>query len=140
MYFQGWFAIDIASVLPFYGIAWVMCGGDCDEEGGSNALASVRVVKLLRMIKLARMLKASRILKRQIEDVIMGKLEATFGAMKMVQLCLVLLLWSHWQACLWGLFSSFMSGNTWITSLEAADGCDIEDGCSPGELYAAALY
>jgi len=138
-YFQGWLIIDFVSVLPFYGIAWIMCGGDCDEDGGGNALASVRVVKLLRMIKLARMLKASRILKRQIEDVIMGKLEATYAVLKMFQLFLVLVMWSHWQACLWGLGSSFMQGDTWITAYEAAEGCP-EEGCDGFEVYAAALY
>jgi len=144
-YLRGWFIIDFVSILPFYVVGWVM---DVDDKGSgseqgrsaSSLLASVRAIKLLRMIKLARVLKASRIIKRHMYDVLMTKLELTYAMITMVRMLLLLLLWAHWQACLWALGSSFMDGRTWVTEFENTwEGADSTRP-DPLDLYSAALY
>ena len=121
-YLQGWFVIDVGSVLPFWivgltsepaveesGLATVanISGTGSDAPaGGSNRLLLARLVRLLRMLKLARVLKASRVLQRHLLDLVMGYFEMTYAVLKMIKLVLVLTMYAHWQACLWGLISS----------------------------------
>ena len=77
-------------------------------------------------MKLARVVKASRILKRKLVDTLMGRLELTYAVLKMAQLLMALLLWSHWQACLWGLGAVFMDERTWITRFQENAGYVVE--------------
>ena len=146
-YVQGWFIVDLISVIPFFAIGWAVEGDlgsgttDLGNPRGTNLLGSVRAIKLFRMLKLARILKASRIIKRQLYDVLMSKMEFTYAVLTMVRMLMLLILWAHWQACLWGLGSSFMSGDTWLTTFEnswpgAADG----NYPTAFDTYAAALY
>eukprot|EP00966_Prymnesium_polylepis_P143900 3321798-Prymnesium_polylepis.1 len=109
-----------------------------DDDRTSSLLTSVRAIKLLRMIKLARVLKASRILKRYLMDVLMSKLELTYAALTMIQLLFLLVMYAHWQACLWGLGSTFLDGTTWLTVFESS----FPDDQPPGSIdkYSAALY
>jgi len=98
---------------------------------------------LLRMLKLARVLKASRILQRHLLELVMGTLEMTYAKVKMVKLVLLLVLWSHWQACLWGLVSSFMADANkpnWLSTFRA--GFFVTNGHTPTayDEYSAALY
>ena len=117
------FAVDFVSVLPFWAISlnWDDPFGTAVPETTAllRGTMTLRMVKLLRMLKLARVLKASRVLKRQLVDIAMGQLEFTFAVLKMIKLITMLILFSHWQACLWGLLSSYMSEPTWMSEFEA---------------------
>ena len=154
-YMRGpWFVIDLVSVFPFdfYGLSF---GGEeatataaaaeaaVDANSGGLNPTSLRLVKLLRMLKLARMLKAAEYFAPLAKDVIMVRLELTYGALKILELVLWLLLFTHLQACLWGLASSFSDNGvepTWIreyaTSHEAVQGSPPE----PWEVYVSAVY
>ena len=129
------------------------------DSGSSAARATVlvRIVKLLRMIKLARVLKASRVMQRVLMDVVMNKWEFTYGFIKMIKLFLVLTLYAHWQACAWGLLSSYMTyedeedeaaaggavgwePRTWIEVYAASHERTWRKPPEPLEIYVAALY
>ena len=61
----------------------------------------------------------------------------------MFKLVVMLVMWSHWQACLWGLASNFMDDlghPNWLMSFRF--GFEATFDRSPGALdtYAAALY
>jgi hypothetical protein len=158
-YLRGWFVIDLLSVVPF----WMLTLDYADPMGVRSAINSsatdavdtgnpfidsggaelFRVVRLLRMLKLARVLKASRILQRHLLELVMGTLEMTYAKVKMVKLVLLLVLWSHWQACLWGLVSSFMADANkpnWLSTFRA--GFFVTNGHTPTayDEYSAALY
>ena len=164
-YLQGWFFIDVGSVLPFWivgltsepaveesGLATVanISGTGSDAPaGGSNRLLLARLVRLLRMLKLARVLKASRVLQRHLLDLVMGYFEMTYAVLKMIKLVVWLIFFAHWQACLWGLISSFMADagqQNWLSEFRADWLLDYQQGLvgyrkpSAADAYAAALY
>ena len=64
----------------------------------------------------------------------------------MIKLCVILALYAHWQACFWGLISSYMQDQiqpypNWIQAFEDSY-ADTHDGLKPQplEVYVAALY
>lgn len=138
-YLRGWFIIDVLSVLPFYVLPWVI--GDGYSPLGSAA----RIVRLTRFLRLARIFKTQRILDRQLQDLLMGHLELTYSSLTLLQMVLALLIWSHWQACLWYMLPALISDNrnNWISEFEASFVCENQrEPCvpGPGDAYAAALY
>ena len=90
-YVQGWFVIDLATVLPFwllimdyddpFGSTSVELPINASAVGGAAQLTRttvlLRVVKLLRMLKLARVFKASRVMQRFLLDFVMNRWEWT---------------------------------------------------------------
>ena len=161
-YMKSWFVIDILSVLPFWTITL-----DYSDPLGLKALnysqvaligetsglqtstisrgaVLLRVVKLLRMLKLARVLKASRVMSRVLLDVVTNKWEWTFAIIKMIKLFVFLALYAHWQACVWGLVSSYMQDAgypNWIAAFYVQH-IETHGGAPPDPLdtYVAALY
>ena len=133
-YLRGWFAIDLLSVLPF----WIF---QVESSDDLSSLTTIKLVKLLRMIKLTRVFKASRILKRRLMETLVGYLELTYAVLKMIQLLGLLVLWSHWQACLWGLSAELMTSNTWVTTFRANElATNGNSNPEAWEVYVAALY
>lgn len=158
-YIKSWFLIDFLSVLPFWTITldysdpWGLQVANTtslvDTSGVQTSTISrgavlLRVVKLLRMLKLARVLKASRVMSRVLLDVVTNKWEWTFAVIKMIKLFVFLCLYAHWQACVWGLVSSYMQDSgypNWIAAFHVQH-IDTHGGAPPGALdtYVAALY
>ncbi len=171
--FRGWFTLDFVSVLPFWTISLKYAYYTCINEGyshdtclarevgidvsnitDSNEIGSMhatitrsavlfRIMKLLRMVKLARVFKASRVLQRAVLDFVMNELEWTFAVLKMMKLFAILATFAHWQACLWGLASSYMDADdypNWVANFRAD--YENEHGETPTgiDTYAAALY
>lgn len=66
----------------------------------------------------------------------------TYAVLKMIKLVLVLCIYTHWQACAWGLVSSYMEGGGEETWLTAFDDTVIGLGKTPTSIdrYVAALY
>ena len=135
-YLKGWFIVDLVSVFPFWCLTleWHDMFGNLPpanitgEESITFERTAVifRVVRLLRLLKLARVLKASRILQRHLLDVITNYLELTYSVLELLKLVVILIVWSHWQACLWGLISGFMADlgePNWLT--QSRDGFRI---------------
>jgi len=164
-YVCGWFLTDFLSVLPFWLITLqkddpmgnakgLAPDGTMDGTGNNSLVRSAvlfRVIKLLRMLKLARVLKASQVIQRVLLDFVMNQWEWTYAVLKMVKLTVMLTIYAHWLACLWGLVSSYMHADgmpTWIggfyeqyadTHGTADDGATVATPTGL-EVYAAALY
>jgi hypothetical protein len=73
----------------------------------------------------------------------MVKLELTYAALKVFELVMWLLLFTHLQACFWGLFSGFVDDGvspTWIRAF--SDGHEQNTGLKPEpwQVYVASLY
>ena len=151
-YLTGWFIIDFVSVLPFWLVTLDMVdpmgvkstGELAPLTGAERASMLTRIIKLMRMLKLARVFKASRVMQRVLLDVVMNKWELTYGFIKMMKLVVVLMVWAHWQACLWGLTSSFMaaSGRTdnWVYAFHEKHEEMTGNAPNASDKYAAALY
>jgi len=160
-YLKGWFFVDFISVLPFWAITMdyndifglqaaatnaAMIENSVSESDLRRATVLFRTIKLLRLLKLARVLKASRILQRHLIDIIMVKLEFTYAVLKMLKLVVLLLLWVHWQACLWGLVSNFMDDlgyPNWISHFKEEHLKAFGELTGPAtsvDIYGAALY
>jgi len=149
-YIKGWFLIDLLSVVPFWTLT--LDYNDPLNRGSAGTTLSarsstlratvlVRIVKLLRMLKLTRVFKASRVIQRVLLDVVTNQWEWTYAVLKMVKLIVVLTVYAHWQACIWGLVSSYMGDSpNWIASFD--DDYIATFGRSPQaiERYVAALY
>jgi|EP00966_Prymnesium_polylepis_P088324 hypothetical protein len=58
----------------------------------------------------------------------------------MIRMLLILLMFAHWQACLWGLGSSFMSAPNWISEFELGYEAAYGHKPQPIDVYSAALY
>ena len=150
---KGWFFIDALSVAPFFLITLDMSDpwGDIPAaDGDAGGTASItratvlfRIVKLLRMLKLARIFRASRVFERTVLDVALHHLEWTYAVLKLLKFFLWLVIFAHFQACVWGLVSSFLPPPTWISEFEIeymeseGEGERLPSGL---EVYAAALY
>eukprot|EP00966_Prymnesium_polylepis_P333031 7388495-Prymnesium_polylepis.1 len=69
-YLQGWFTIDLVSVLSSSFDIWALYDEQPSAESGGGARSGVssfktlRVVRAMRLLKLMRLLRASRIYKR----------------------------------------------------------------------------
>ena len=150
-YVRGWLFFDVISVLPYWSITMRWrdpFGTNPAESTNEVSLARTavlfRIVKLLRMLKLARVFKASRVLQRSILDFVMNEWEWTFAVLKMLKLFTFLTLYAHWQACVWGLISSYMHDDghpTWIGAFNETF-VDQYGPEPPGgfDVYIAALY
>jgi len=145
-----WAYVDVISILPFYTLGW--SSGDAADMGnatnvsiegsGAAGLSSLRLIKLLRMLKLARMLKAAAYFAPLIKDVLMVRFEMTYASLKVLSLFTWLLLFTHLQACFWGLFATFFAEDepTWIKEFTDSHTTMRGKEPEPWEVYAAALY
>lgn len=89
MYFQGWFLVDLISVLPF----------DAMTLAINMNTSKIRVVKLLRVLRLAkllRLLKANRVLLYIETHRVIDYGSVQFASFVMAIFCMI-----HWLACGW---------------------------------------
>jgi len=102
----------------------------------------VRLGQLLRMLKLARVFKASRVLNRHMLDVALHRWEWTFSVIKILKLIAILMLYTHFQACMWGLFSGWTDPPNWLTVFAENFASYEMPGQQPSwhDKYWAALY
>ena len=171
-YIKSWFIIDVVSVLPFWLVSLDFAdpfgirvsamaaslasaqSGQADVtvdeaatslSGAARASVLVRIIKLVRLLKLARMLKATRVLQRALIDVMTSQWELTYGFMRICKLFLMLIFFSHWLACLWGLASAYMHADggrdNWIAAFEQ-DFAAKNNGKKPDamDVYSASIY
>jgi potassium voltage-gated channel Eag-related subfamily H protein 7 len=88
-YMEGWFTIDVISILPF---DQILAGG-----GKFRSLRLLRLVRLTRILKLLRIVRAKRIASR-IRFFQMFANNAVLRLCKFLGISLTLL---HWTACIW---------------------------------------
>jgi hypothetical protein len=150
-YLKGWFVLDLVSILPF----WLLTLSYADplgtlnmteteaEDGLTRMTVLFRLGKLVRMIKLARIFKASRVLQRQVLDILLYKVELTYATIKVIKLITILVCFAHWQACLWGLASSYMAADgypNWLSDFDANFLATMGIEAGPFDRYIAALH
>jgi hypothetical protein len=124
-YMKGWFIIDISSCVPFGVLLPVP--------------RQMRLLRLLKLLKLARVAKASRLLARY-ETAI----SVSYATRDMMKFGFLLVVASHWMACLWGLTDTMVREDatdldtvTWVTAV--ASGKEM-DAASIHDRYVVALY
>ena len=159
-YLTGWFLIDALSLLPVwlitldYDSPWAYSNSSLEEARASAALAAPagltptpellpRVMRLSRLLKLARVLKASRVLQRNLLDIFMHRFGATYAVVKIIKLIGILIIFAHWQACLWGMAAVYTGtggADNWITDYELGGEISPVAAIQWYDRYVAALY
>jgi len=127
-YLRTWFSIDLLSVLPYSYISLLM---------GSASLQRAKVLKtvrLLRLIKLVRVVRASRVFQRWETSMAIN-----YNSLRFWTAIVVLLVSSHWIACVWGLIANETEGSqeSWLDYCTTVAG---EHPSTPLEIYLTALY
>ena len=89
-YLKGWFAIDLVSIIPYDAIA------------GKSAGRVPKLLRLFRLLKIARILRVSRIIQRWETE-----WSVKYGALRLIRFLVVVIMVSHWDACLWYLITTF---------------------------------
>lgn len=143
-YFQGWFWIDAVAIIPFDLIDMLSSGSNM------SFLSILRTFRILRLLRLLRMAKASRIYQEIASSVSLR--QSTIGLAKYTCMLIVV---SHWMACLWILLGKMQSNDvwTWLDELAMKLNCGnpaVGDDCGTKhpprenllvlETYFAALY
>jgi hypothetical protein len=111
-YFYGSFKYDLVASLPIDYFAFL-------NNGDANLMKAPRIVRVLRMFRLIRLMRLPRLFRysRRFTD----KLHV--GYLRVIKLLFLLLLFTHWNACLLFLVSSLDEGNpkSWIELMDIAD-------------------
>mmetsp|Transcript_32005 Transcript_32005/g.73059 ORF Transcript_32005/g.73059 Transcript_32005/m.73059 type:complete len:789 (+) Transcript_32005:114-2480(+) len=127
-YVRTWFGIDLLSVLPYSYVSLLV---------NSTSLQRAKVLKtvrLLRLIKLVRVVRASRVFQRWETSMAIN-----YNSLRFWTAIGVLLVSSHWIACIWGLIANETEGSqeSWLDHCTPiAD----EAPSTPLEVYFTALY
>jgi|EP00966_Prymnesium_polylepis_P167569 hypothetical protein len=105
---QGWFLIDLASVMP---VAFDILPVISDDFSDLDSLLLFRVVRVLRLIKLVRLLRAARLLKRW-----ETQLSINYGRMQLLGCLGAVIFAAHWFACFFSLSTTFVDSklDTWM--------------------------
>ena len=108
-YLRGWFTIDAVSSLPVEVITLFY--------GNGSKIGFLKSLRLLRLLKLARVIRASRILARWEAAAVFA---FSYAEISMYKFFCKLLLYAHWNACIWGMVAhkDITTGWTWMAALE----------------------
>ena len=139
------FALNDGSTVCANATAEIILGDDADSS--SNGGSAVRMLRLVRMIKLARILKASRVIKR-FSNMLLNDLDFPRATLKLFTLTTVLLLTTHWIACLWSIVSLNLATpaadglvpDTWVGAYIDNEMASYGRRVFPFDLYVSALY
>ena len=140
---SGFLLIDFVSCFPYFLIGLIVEAVTSGQNNGTG-LMPLRLVKLIRMLKLTRCFKASAKVGPYIQEIFMGKLEMTYARLTVCQLFLALIFFTHLQACMWALFSSFTDDGgrrpTWMSEYTAYHKLTLGTEPTPSDMYVASLY
>ncbi|OQS01125.1 voltage-gated ion channel superfamily [Achlya hypogyna] len=128
-YLQGWFALDVVSIVPYDLISWSMAASSEFTAAQTQNVKVLRLMRVLRILKLTRVFRASRIIKRW--NAVLG---FPIAITQLGKYALVIIILAHWMACLWGCVPQYEDSN-W--NWEVAYGVN---GSTAGTLYVASLY
>lgn len=134
-YLKGWFTLDLISSIP-YGI--VVSTKDYFNIN-SNKLYSLEILGLLRILKISRMFGLTKLLRiaklnmmvRFFNDNFDSKLVSLLN--EFLKVIFLLLIISHWMACIWYYIGKSTHDSSWI------DDCEIRDA-QIKDKYVASLY
>ena len=131
---QGWFALDVLTVIPFdlvvAGVSGTLPGGHARSElegasGSSTLLKIPRLLRLLRLLKLMRVLRASRIIARYANSI-----SLTYATRTLILWVVIIVLCLHLFACLWALLPQLMGSLRDSLSAEQLHQL-VPCGCTP---------
>ena len=134
-YLYGWFFVDVASVIPYDIIAFLV-----QEDSYAN-LKVLRAIRLLRLAKLLRVVRVGRIFRR-----FEATHEVNYAALALWKFSLGIFFLAHWMACLFYLIAAAEDRATnWVTSyFEYYDRNARPDGTyepiDSGTMYIASVY
>lgn len=150
-YCKGWFIPDLLSVAPLWLAGFLM------QSTRLQSLKIMRVVRILRLLKLARVLRATRLMGRWAERLS----TIPYSKQALLRFLLILIVLSHWMACIWGLIGLFLGanliceddGSKWgmprVTTVEQnpsgyswilKKSWEPDSPCNPFHVYAASLH
>jgi len=149
-YMTTWFPIDFVSVLPF-DLVFLLY----DKSSALSGIKIFRMARLLRLVKLVRILRSSRLIIRW-----QNNFAISFAFQKLAKFGFMLVLFSHWMACAWGLTGITLgkelcdedgmriyfeeplalSDRSWLTQLFNDSKVSPDSPCNPWHLYTTALY
>jgi len=132
-YLKTWFVIDLFSTLPFDLVSMLV------GEETKTAARAVKLVRLVRLLKLVRILRASRVFRR-----IEVRMSVTYQRLALVKFFVMLMLITHWMACLWALSLNLHDDEDlprWVDSFEDLE-VNVEDKTreTSWKLYIACFY
>eukprot|EP00418_Pyrodinium_bahamense_P024826 CAMPEP_0179133262 /NCGR_PEP_ID=MMETSP0796-20121207/63366_1 /TAXON_ID=73915 /ORGANISM="Pyrodinium bahamense, Strain pbaha01" /LENGTH=720 /DNA_ID=CAMNT_0020832221 /DNA_START=20 /DNA_END=2182 /DNA_ORIENTATION=+ len=151
-YLKSWFFVDVVSVIPFDVLNLVLHKSD----GFWQKAKILRGIKMLRLAKLLRVLRTWRILQRW-----QNAFSMQVSTQKFIKFCMILVLISHWMACLWGLSGLMLgaelcddqgqlvdfgeagvglSAVSWVTALYLGGKASPDSPCNPFQVYVASLH
>eukprot|EP00854_Cymbomonas_tetramitiformis_P008719 gene8719-10340_t len=125
-YLNGWFKIDLISIIPFDLLALFQ-----DNDAVSN-LKALRALKVMRIAKLSRVVRGMRVFKRW-----ESRMSINYAGMNLALLIVGLIMAVHWAACGWAMTLN-VEGASWDESfpwLEADD-----DQQMPLKKYVSCLF
>mmetsp|Transcript_38396 Transcript_38396/g.123462 ORF Transcript_38396/g.123462 Transcript_38396/m.123462 type:complete len:713 (+) Transcript_38396:121-2259(+) len=149
-YLSTWFPIDVVSVLPF-DVFFVLY----DDAKSLSGIKILRCLRLMRLVKLVRILRTSRLILRW-----QNYFAISFSSQKLAKFSFILVLTSHWLACVWGLvgltFGSELCDEhgerltlegdvpleevSWVTTLFLGGKHSPDNPCVPWHVYIASLH
>lgn len=135
-YLSSWFLIDLMSSFPFDLTSVI-----ADVE----AIRQFKALRLLRLLKLARVARVQRI---QARWEVYAVFAMKYSSMAIYKLSIMLLIFAHWSACLWGIAANENivgeHAYSWIKhrreTLRDADDQKLFNPKSAKQTYTAALY
>ena len=101
-YLRTWFTIDVLSIIPSIFDILPLIEGTGFDEGDTDGLKVMRIVRTARLVKLVRLVRGSRLLLRW-----RTRINVSFNRLAIYSLCVELILGSHWLACLLSLLTGF---------------------------------
>ena len=137
-YVQGWFFLDLVSVIPLNYFAYLSIW---ETEIDSWNPQTLKVVKLLRLIKLLRLARLQRLIKKYENHFFVF-----FNRLKEVNLVLGIFAVGHWVACLWNFVGYTIDddGNAegWVAGVLSYrwPNANQSDAVSAAAIPAAELY
>lgn len=133
-YLSTWFLLDLVSCIPFDLLT-----------SFSFQSRRFRILILVRLVKLIRVARLYRLQKRWEQYAIFS---IGYASMSIMKLFVMVALFAHWSACLWGVQANTLYiGNgqwSWIRQREATlrdgKGHSLFAKSSPAQTYFASLY
>lgn len=132
-YCKSSFAVDFVSSIPFDHIVTLCQGGNLQDANVFSATSTIKFLRFARLLSLLRLLKVTRLVRcaRQVQEC----LNIGPGAVRMVNLSLMVLLIAHWNGCVQFLtarLEGFPEGS-WVERIGLKD-------ADPSVQYAWSLF
>lgn len=135
-YASSWFLTDLVSVIPF------------DVMASSKNLQNrhVKMLRMLRLVKLTRIVRFRRLLRRW---ELHAAFKVSYATLGIINLTVMMALFAHWSACLWGLAAHplLVGEDTWswirereFSLIDRSTGKRLFNKGSATEKYSVALY